>query len=391
MSRLSTPQSLRMPLDRLRRAWRASPLPRFFAWWGEELAALLPTRWRSLFGGGALWHLLERDGDHWRLRRADHSEPLASWSDSLDPAEQQTALADALRGVDHEDLRLALCLPASVVLRRTVMLPLAARDSLQQVGAFEMDRQTPFRAEQVRYDLHELNAPASAGRFAAELVVVPRTTLDPLLERLSVLGIGVDAVDMAVGHGRLGVNLLPPEQAPRRSHPRQQLNWALAAGALVLLVLVLAQWLHNRQSTLEAMRTQVESMRTDAQQVSALRQQLQDNAGAAGFLAARKKHTVSALSVLQDLTQRLPDNAWLERLSIDNNGQVGFQGQSAQAAKLVDALKDSTVIADANFQGTIQADPSTSKERFYMVAQLRKIADAKPKPPSAPAHGGSVL
>lgn len=385
-------QSLRLPLDRIRRAWRASPLPRFFEWWGSELRALLPVRWRTLFGGGALWHLLERQGDQWKLRRAEHSEPLASWSDSLDPAAQQAALAEALRGVDREDLRLALCLPASTVLRRTVLLPLAARDSLQQVGAFEMDRQTPFRAEQVRYDLHELNRPASAGRFAAELVAVPRTTLDPLLDRLSLLGISVDAVDMAIGHGRLGVNLLPPEQAPRRRHPRQQLNWALAAGAVVLLLLVLAQWLHNRQSTVDAMRTQVESMRTEAQSVSGLRQQLQDNAGAAGFLAARKKHTVSVLGVLQDLTQRLPDTAWLERMSIDNNGQVGFQGQSAQAAKLVDALKDSTVIADANFQGTIQADPTTGKERFYMVAQLRKIADPKAKPASsAPAHGGSTL
>jgi general secretion pathway protein L len=383
----SATQSLQPLLDNVRRAWRTSPMPRFFQWWGGELAALLPVRWRYAFGGGAAWHLLEKQGDDWQVRRAGDSLPLATWSDSLEPAAQLVALNDALRGVDPEDLRIALCLPSTTMLRRSLLLPIAARESLQQIGAFEMDRQTPFRAEQVRYDVRDTQGAAPAGRFAAELVAVPRQTLDPLLERLRAVGISIDAVDMASGYDRLGVNLLPPEQAPRRSHPRQRLNLVLAAACVLLVVLSLGQWLHNREAALSAMQSQVDSMRGEAQKVSALRQQLQDNAGAAGFLADRKLHTPSALSLLDDLTQRLPDDAWLERLSVDNTGQVGFQGQSKQAAKLIDAVKGSPVITDANFQGTIQADPTTGKERFYMVAQLRK-PDAKAK--SAPARSGSA-
>jgi general secretion pathway protein L len=387
---MSMTSSLRPQLDQVRRAWRASPLPRFFAWWGGELAALAPPRWRARFGGGAAWHLLERVDGQWRLRRDGSPDVLAQWSDDLDAPAQQAALADGLRGVDREDLRLALCLPPALVLRRSLLLPVAARDTLHQVGAFEMDRQTPFRAEQVRYDIRELEAPAPAGRIAAELVAVPRATLDPLLARLGQLGIAVDAVDLAAGAGRTGVNLLPAEQAPRRTRPRQRLNLALAAAIVVLAVLVLGEWLHNRRAALEQMQAQVETMRGEAQQVAGLRQQLQDNAGAAGFLAERKKNTVSALAVLQDLSQRLPATAWLERMSIDNNGQVGFQGQSPQAARLVDALKDSAVISNPNFQGTIQVDPQTGKERFYMVAQLRKQAPAKPAAtaPAAPGTSG---
>ena len=378
-------QPLQLQLDRLRHAWRASPVPRFLSWWRGELFALLPARWRTRFGGGLAWHLLQCDGDEWTLRRAGDMYPLARWNSQLDAASQQVAFNDALRGVDREDLRIALCLNAHEVLRPRLNLPVAARDNLQQIGAFEMDRQTPFRVDQVRYDVRELRANAPAGRFAAELVVVPRTTLDPLLSRLAASGLQVDAVDVANGNDRLCVNLLPADQVPRRQHPRQRLNLALGAAAIVLLVLSLLQFLHNREAALEQMRSEVEGMRAEAQQVASLRQQLQDNAGAAGFLAQRKARTVSALAVLQDISQRLPTTAWLERLSIDNSGQVGFQGQSPQAARLVDALKGSPVITDANFQGTIQVDPSTGKERFYMVAQLRKPADAKPKP--APAGG----
>lgn len=382
----SAAQPLQLQLDRVRRAWRASPVPRFLAWWSGELFALLPAGWRARFGGGLAWHLLQLDGEEWTLRRTGEIYPLSRWNSQLDASSQQVALNDALRGVDREDLRIALCLDAAGVLRPRLNLPLAARDNLQQIGAFEMDRQTPFRVDQVRYGVRELRATAPVGRFAAELVVVPRATLDPLLARLNASGLQVDAVDVANGNDRLGVNLLPAELVPRRQHPRQRLNLALGIAAIVLLLFSLVQFLHNREGALEQMRSDVEGMRTEAQQVASLRQQLQDNAGAAGFLAQRKAHTVSALAVLQDISQRLPTNAWLERLSIDNSGQVGFQGQSPQAARLVDALKGSPVITDANFQGTIQVDPSTGKERFYMVAQLRKPPESKPKTAS-PAGG----
>ena len=149
----ATSQSLRPQLERARRAWRASPLPAFLAWWGGELRALLPASTQQALAGGADWHLLERRGDTWQLRRAGESEALAKWSDADDPAMQQQALRQALAAVDPQDLRLALCLPAGAGLRRTLALPLAARDNLAQVVGFEIDRQTPFRAVQVSMDV----------------------------------------------------------------------------------------------------------------------------------------------------------------------------------------------------------------------------------------------
>jgi general secretion pathway protein L len=373
----SATQSLRPQLDRVRRAWRASPLPSFLAWWGGELRALLPPRWRRAFGGGADWFVLEQRGGEWCLGRANREETLARWDSHGDAATQQAALKQALHGIDRDDLRLALGLPAAAGLRRIVALPLAARDNLQQVMAFEVDRQTPFRAEQVYYAAREVKQAAAEGRIAAELIAIPRPAVDPLLAQLGTLGVRVDAVDLLLDGRRAGVNLLPPAQRTHRRHPRLRLNLALAAASLLLLALVLGQWLHNRQAALDTMQSQVDAMRGEAQQVAALRQQLQDNAGAAGFLARRKQQTVSMLALLQELTRRLPGDAWLERFSVDNSGQLGFQGQARQATRLVDALKDSPLIRDAGFQGSIQPDPASGKERFYMVAQVRRPAAAK--------------
>lgn len=384
--------SLRPLLDQVRHAWRASPLPAFFAWWGGELGKLLPPRWRAALGGGASWHLLQQDDGDWRLRRAGQAEPLARWSDGLDAPAQQAALAAAWRGSDPADRRLALLLSAHAALRRSLQLPLAARGKLREVAGFEMDRQTPFNVAQVYYAVRELAQPAAAGRCAVELVAVRRDTLDPLLARLQAAGIAVDAVDLAQDADRLGIDLLPPEQVPRRTHPRLRLNLALAAACVLLLCLALGSWLRNREAALAQMQAQVAAMRGEAQQVAALRKQLQDDAGAAGFLVQRKAQRASVLAVLLDLTKRLPPSAWLERFSLDDSGQIGFQGQSPQAAKLLDLLKGSALIDNANFQGSIQSDPATGKERFYMVAQLHQAAPAGAGKAGAsqPAAGGSA-
>jgi general secretion pathway protein L len=378
--------SLRPGWERVRRQWRASPLPAFLAWWGGELRALLPVRWRSWFADGADWYLLQVDGDSWSLRRRGHAESLAQWNEAVEVMPAR-AFAMALQQVDREDLRVALLLPAVQVLRRSLSLPLAARDNLHQVVGFEMDRQTPFGVAQVYYAVRELQATAPAGRCQVELVAAARVGVDPLLARLRAQGIAVDAVDVAVADDRLGVNLLPPEQRPRRVHPRRRLNLILAAGVVLLLLLVGLEWRHNREVALAAMQAEVAAMRGDAAQVASLRQQLQDNAGAAGFLAQRKKDTVGMLELLRDATARLPQGTWLERFSVDNTGQIGMQGQSQQAAKLLDALKDSSVITDAGFQGSIQPDASTGKERFYLTARVKQAATTGP---AAAASSGDV-
>ena len=378
--------SLRPGWERVRRQWRASLLPAFLAWWGGVLRALLLVRWRSWFADGADWYLLQVDGDSWSLRRRGHAESLAQWNEAVEVTPAR-AFATALQQVDREDLRVALLLPAVQVLRRSLSLPLAARDNLHQVVGFEMDRQTPFGVAQVYYAVRELQATAPAGRCQVELVAAARAGVDPLLARLRAQGIAVDAVDVAVADDRLGVNLLPPEQRPRRVHPRRRLNLILAAGVVLLLLLVGLEWRHNREVALAAMQAEVAAMRGDAAQVASLRQQLQDNAGAAGFLAQRKRDTVGMLELLRDATARLPQGTWLERFSVDNTGQIGMQGQSQQAAKLLDALKDSSVITDAGFQGSIQPDASTGKERFYLTARVKQAATAGP---AAAASSGDV-
>nr|WP_063570374.1 type II secretion system protein GspL [Luteibacter rhizovicinus] len=377
-----------LQLDRLRRAWRGSVLPGFLRWWGGELSALLPVRWRQAFAGGERWYVLERGDDVWQLRRAGESLSIAD-AFAADPAEHRAALlARALDECDPADRRIALLMPAAQVLRRRLVLPVAARDNLRQVVGYDIDRQTPFRAEDIHFGVRELGEGGPEGRLVAELAATPRASLDPLLDELAALRVAPDRVDVPQGYGLAGVDLLPPARAPRRVDRRRRLNLALVAAIVLLLFGAMGAWLHNRNVALETMRADVDAMQSDAQRVKALRQRLMDSAGASGFLVRRKSESPSILPVLDELTHRLPDDTWLERFTLNATGQIGFQGQSPQAARLIDALKGARSIAEPSFQGTIQTDPTSGKERFYMQAKAlmaKPVTAAPARVASAPA------
>lgn len=382
-----------LQLDRLRRAWRGSVLPGFLRWWGGELSALLPVRWRQAFAGGERWYVLERGEGVWQLRRSGESLSIADAYDTDTVDHRAALLARALGECDPADRRIALLMPAAQVLRRRLVLPVAARDNLRQVVGYDIDRQTPFRADDIHFGVRELGEGGPEGRFVAELAATPRASLDPLLDELTALRVAPDRVDVPLGYGLAGVDLLPPARAPRRVDRRRRLNLALVAAIVVLLLAAMAAWLHNRNVALETMRADVDAMQSDAQRVKALRQRLMDSAGASGFLVRRKSESPSILPVLDELTHRLPDDAWLERFTLNATGQIGFQGQSPQAARLIDALKGARTIGEPSFQGTIQTDPTSGKERFYMQAKAlmpKPEAAAPARAASAPARATSA-
>lgn len=354
---------------RMRRAWHGSPLPGFFAWWGRELRACLPARMAAWFERHVSWYLLTLEADAVTLRAAGSEQVRARIDTTQAEALQQTAWREALSGVDPQDVRLALCLPASQVLRRRLHLPAAARADLRRVVGYEMDRQTPFHLGDVYFDVHLLGI-AADGRLEVELVLAPRAQLEPRLQRLAAMGARMDAVDMADGDDRLGVNLLDAAARPAHPNPRRRLNLALAALAVVLLALGMGQWLHNRRGALAVMQTQVEALHGRARQVARLRNQLVQRLGAAGFLVRQRAQSPAMIDVLADVTHRLPDDTWLERLSVDATGHVALQGQSPHATQLLKRMSGSAYLGDPGFQGVIQSDARTGKERFFMTAQL---------------------
>lgn len=365
-------------LARLRSRLAQTPLPQFWQWWTAELLSFLPPRWREALAVEHACLLLSRSpaGLDVQVERAGACSLLLQLED-----EQREDWRDLLsRGLD-ENLRglpQVLGLPAAKLLRRSLSLPAAALENLDAVLGFELDRQTPFKPEQVYFASRVLKQDAGSKQVQVELLVVPRPVLDEAVAALGPLSDTLAGVDVLDARGRrIGVNLLPAER--RASQPRTQplIQAGLLLASIVLVFFGLGQIVDNRVAAVESIQAESEAQRERAREVSALRSQLEDSAAAANFLAVQKQTQASMVLLLDELTRRLPDDTFLTRLSVSGN-QVSLSGYSAQALKLVGELQKSELLKDAALNGGVQQEPRVSRDMFTINATYGPDPKATP-------------
>ena len=328
----------------LHRQWRDSRARQLWVAWLNELHTLLPAAARA------------------RLFKQVNKR-LISWP-LTGPIEV------------HHNERLILVLPANMLLTQTLLLPTAALRDLHAVIGFELDKYTPYPRDQLHYVARVTSKEGAQAQVL--LVAILRERLQPVIDACMAQGLAMQAVDGLDEDGRpLGVDLLPTEQKPpRRRHAR--LPGYLALTCCALMMGCMALWLNARTRMVDAMQHRVDEQREHVQAVQKLRRELINTQGAAQYLARLKAAQPSLSSVLVDLTGCLGADTWVEQLEIDDGAGVSLSGQSAKASALITRMKDCKTLSDAQFQGIIQPDADTGKERFSLRAQLRKEAADAP-------------
>jgi general secretion pathway protein L len=344
----------------------------FFAWWGRSLAAWLPRAWRSVLGFDRGRLLLGIDGDGLQLRLQD-GDGLRDLGRMPLPAELEVDGDDVLGAVlspSVAELPRWLVLPAGDCLRRRLVLPAAAAERLRDVVGFEIDRQTPFAAEDAAYDARLLSRRDGDGQLDVELVVVPRVVLDAQRNALGAQSRWLAGADVAGANGEpLGVNLLPPASRFAPSDPWRAWNLALAAVALLAIAAMLWQMLDNRRTAADAFAVVADRQANAARNVSVQRQRLVDLVQGQAFLDRSRSGRATAVEVLDELSRRLPDDTYLEKFAMEGD-RITLIGLSNQASALIGRLEGSKLWRAPALTGALVPDPRTRRDRFTLVIEL---------------------
>lgn len=364
-------------MARVRVAYATSPLARFFDWWWGQLRPLLPAKvqsWLSESRDEVLVTLsAERVDLVWSGRSA---RAPASLERAVEPDLLKRDLASYLSGTE-EPPAIVLTLPPGRVLRRTLSLPAAAEQNLRQVLAFEMDRQTPFKADQVHYDHRILARDPATRQIRVEMAAVPRASVDADAAAMADIGVALSGVDIApIGSDRRpGFNLLPAERRARQRDVWLLANVGLVALCVLLLLMAMALSVSNRSKALEALRETVDRERVEAKAVADLRSELRGAVEGANFLAEKKRAQPVVSDLMLDLTRRLPPDTWLQRFSLTGR-QIQLQGQADEAASLIRVLQQSQMLRGPAIQGAVTPDARTNKEQFLIQADARTLTDS---------------
>ncbi len=357
---------------------QAMGLRGLLAWWGHALAAWLPARARRVLGfdRGRLLLQAVPEGVALRLHRGGELRELAILPEPVSADAALDPLASVLAPAAL-DLPRWLLLPAGSGLVRRLALPAAAADRLRDVVRFEIDRQTPFAAEAVMFDARVFGRRAADGQLDTELVVAPRERVDAMLAALGPLGTRLAGIDVATADGEpRGVNLLDPAARGRQHDPWRLWNRVLATVAVLAVAATLWTVLQNRRAAADELDRAVDARARPARQAAVQRQALVDLVEGQAFLDRLRRERPTAVQVMDELTRRLPDGTYLEKLAIEQD-RLTLMGFSKQASALVTQLQGSPLWHAPALAGAVQPDPATSLDRFTLVAEVGP-ADAVP-------------
>jgi len=345
------------------------PAGQFFSWWGEELRNAMPAQLRARLQY-ARRKLLVHFGDHeiaLSVAGAEAVQVLDSLSSDQDIQIQRQRIRELLQQHELTEVNRDLLLSPGVVLSTKVVMPLAAEANLGQALAYEMDRHTPFQAEDVFYNWRILSRDREASQLHFELYVTPREPVEAQIEQMKQLGLAPTGVDVASDDGSLGINLLPHALRYHIVNQQARVNWAIGAVTVFLLVFVMTQSLWLREHQLEDIGEAIENVRAEAMAVQQIRTQIDDASEAAGFLQSHIVQNGYKLEMLAELTRILPQNTYLDRLSMHaDNTQM--QGKSDNAQSLIELINNSPYFKDASFRGPTRLDNRSGKEIFDLSA-----------------------
>jgi general secretion pathway protein L len=350
----------------------------FFEWWRAELAGMLPDAWRRRWARRHDTVRLTLTDDEVRVSRRLNGrlEEFARIDTTLPDARER--MAAILGGARLEATRIEVMVPPEKLLTKQVHLPIAAEENLRQVLGFEMQRQTPFRVEQVHFHYKIKARQPQSQQIAVQLCVVPRPAIDSVL---SLLGTREFELVDADGTSELDERIFTflPGDAVQR--PSSSLRRGLLALNTLLLVAVIAIPLVQQQRYLEKLRARLGDVRTAATTASDLQQRIDQQRARAHYLFTQKVGRPASVELLEELSRRLPDDTWLFRLEV-RDGKVHLQGSSTAASALIAELEGSSLLEDVRFASPVTQDGASGRERFHLTAVI--VAPATPALASRP-------
>lgn len=338
----------------------------FFAWWVRQLAELLPSWLRrpALTRADALVIApigpLDRVGAVAAgLRRSGRETPLGRFA--ITPSE--------LGALPRSSRRPAvLRLTGADVLEKTLSLPLAAGGELDQVLAFEMDRETPFTADEVYWNHRIDSIDRKQGRMSVRLSLVPKAGLAPLLTALTQAGMAPKWIELADASRQYAI--LPLDSDRERPEQRARwLVWGAATCCAVLAVGAIATPFARQSMELAALDREVKAGQTIAAEAEALRREIDQLSRSADLVRSAQEKAGRPLDVLATVTRLLPDDTYLTEFELRQR-KVTLGGRSAGAARLIGAFAADRKFRNPGFSAPVTRVEALRAEVFTIVAEV---------------------
>jgi len=239
---------------------------------------------------------------------------------------------------------LLLRLPEQKIWQRQFTMPRSAKPFLRQIFQNEMDRRTPWRADQVYF---HLGAERQNDELAVTLSLLPKAAVEPALAELARKNLAADRLELKQGGPAVALADGQPVAIEAEGRARRRLVAIIVGAALLSLI--------GQNLTQLILDQRLDQVRSQAAATRSLAAENAKLARRQHFPSLRRQEVAPQLARLEALSRALPDDSWVEEISL-KDGQVELTGISADPARLLGLLQ-ANGFKDAEFKGpTIKAE-----------------------------------
>jgi general secretion pathway protein L len=276
--------------------------------------------------------------------------------------------ASALRGSRTE-----LVLRPSRFLFRPLELPKRATEYLEGIVRSQIDRLTPWTANEAVYSWTP-PVDAASDRIHLTIAATARSMVTPYVRAIADLGAASIVVATAApGAGPDAVPMRVLEQRTRTAIDVGRIRTVLAA-VFLLTGLVAAVSIGVASVAGDNLTTEQQDLQ---RKISARRAAMRGGPDAIGAsalqLLERRKHTKpSSVVVLEALSRLLPDHTYVTEFRIDGE-KLQVVGLTRDAPSLIELIEKSPHFAHATFFAATTRSPGDAGERFHIEARINPV------------------
>ena len=354
------------------RAQITAPLNQFMRWWVDELIGCIPAAWREIPNRRSqiLDVIVSPDEMTFHRRKAGNDTELGRVSLVGESASAVRAqLGKMRRQINVRRATIVLKLTPEQALRHRIVLPLAVAENLREALTYELDRHTPFRAEDVYFDYQVRSTDRQAQRISVDIIVVPRAMVDRAVSLMKEWGMTPDRIDVAGSGGDDRIDL--HASAARGPHGRftRYLSRSLAALAIALAGTAVYLEFRKQQETLSVYQEALEQRQRESRNAEAANSQLADLLNRSQYIVQRKQDRPLVAALFDEVTKRIPDDIWFTQFHLQADKMV-VSGYAPSASALIALLEDSPMLSQVRFMSPVTLDPKRALERFNLSASI---------------------
>jgi general secretion pathway protein L len=344
------------------KAWR---------WWLSEVVTLLPQAYLKRLGSSRLTILLKPGeaiteiavmAGEKRVFRERVSYPDA-------PVEALSRLRDVVNAATKgRRVNVIGVISNHQSLTRPLVLPLAAKAHLGETVRYQIDRLSPFKADNTLYGIKQPKSDGQANELRLELTIVSKALVDEFRERSAKFGFQIDhfATETSDG-GALETLAFAGERASRGKTALEMK--VLAAVACILAVSLVLVPIVGKWEQATALEKDVRTLKPKAEQVLKMQGERDRIVARRAQMVGLKKASLPPIAVLSRLSEILDDQTFLFDMRMDR-GTVTIAGMSFDASKLAQRLGTIEAFKSVKFSGPVTRDVQSARDRFTLILEM---------------------